>query len=313
MSELSSPPDAAPVLDQEFRVDEGCRLDLNVPGARARLRPAPHPDHVSIELTVAGAPEVGDEAVLDQVGLQTRQVKNTIQVTSPVQDDDPGWWRWHRHSAAVLFLDVRVPAPAEVSARIPGGTLVASGLEGTFNLSVPGGAVQLQDLTGAISLRARGSEVTLARLAGPQLSVQASSAPVSLTEIESEDIEVNAMAAPLTLQRVRGACTLEGHAAPMTLSDLSGPCQATVYRGDLSFEGALQANTALTAIGGALEVGLPPSTGASFQATGQRVTVAEALSFKGDRSASRVTGTLNRGGPSLTLRAVRGPIRCSAA
>ena len=313
MPDPAPPSNAASVLAQEFKVSKDCSVQVDVPEARTRLRPATTPGRVSVDVTISGTSDASADTVADHMGLATRQVQNTIRIVGASQEQAPAWWRWRRRTDAQVYLDVQVPSPVDASVRVPGGTLVVSGLEGTFDLTVPGGAVRLQQLSRPVALQARRSPVEIEKIEGPRLSLRSAAAPMQLTDIDSSELTIEAAAAPVTIQKARGTCQVEAHAAPVSLTDLSGPCRAVVHRGPLRFVGPVRAKTSLTTIADALSVSLPSSSGAALDATGTSVRLDEAFSFAGDREAPRLQGALNGGGPALTLRAVRGTVECQAA
>ncbi len=313
MADPAPSSDTASVLAQEFKVPEQCRVEVDVPDVRVRLRPATTPERVSVDVTVEGTRDAGADTVADRMGLGTRQVQDTIRIVAAPPQAQSDWWRWRRRTDAQVYLDVQVPSPIDASVRVPGGTLVASGLEGTFDLSVPGGAVRLERLRGPVALRARRSAVEIEEVDGPRLSLQSAAAPLQLLDIQSDELSIEATAAPVTVQRARGTCEITAHAAPVSLTELSGPCQAVAHRGSLRFEGPLRADTSLTTIADPLTVRLPSSSGAALDATGTAVRLDDAFSFSGDRTAAPLQGLLNGGGPALTLRAVRGRIDCQQA
>lgn len=313
MPELAPPSDAAPVLAQEFKVQDTCHLQVTVPRVRARLRPARTSDRVSVDITVAGADSASDEAVVDRMNLGTRQSKETIQIASSSRSQHPEWWRWMRTANATVFLDVRVPSPVEASLHLPGGTLVVSDLQGTVDASVPGGAVRVQHFTGSLSLTGRRSPIEVSDVDGPSLAIDAAGAPVTISDSQSKAVDVTCVSGPLNIENASGACTVSAHAARVTLEDLSGPCRATAHGGSLTFASSLSAPATLTTVAAPLTARLPASTGAALQASGDLVSIPDRFAFRGDHTDRRVEGTLNGGGPSLSLRAIRGPVHCRVA
>ncbi|MFO8099329.1 MAG: hypothetical protein R6T83_06860 [Salinibacter sp.] len=313
MPELAPPPDTAPVLAQQFKVQDDCSLQVTVPRSRVRLRPATAPDRVSVDITVAGTDAVSDETIIERLDIGTRQVKETIRIASGAPSQDPDWWRWMRETEAVVFLDVRVPSPVEASLHLPGGTLALSALRGAVDASVTGGAIRIDRFTGPLSLTGRRSPIHVSEAEGPSLTIESAGAPVTITDGQSDRVDVTSVSGPLAIENARGACTVSAHASPVTLTNLTGTCQATAHGGSLTFASSLPAPATLTTVGAPLTAELAASTEATLEATGAPVTIGASLPFDGEQTDSHLHGTLNGGGPALSLQAIRGRVHCDVA
>lgn len=311
MSDLSSPPrEASPVIAQEFKVDESCALEVDLPRTYMHLRPGSNSNRVVVNISMTNCPPDRAEQFLNRMSVGTRQMKDRVRVYSDRPRWDAEWWRWMRELSASIYLEVRLPAHVDASIRASGGTIDVANLAGHFDLDTRGGTLHAQNLEGTLDVRARSTDVSLRRFDGARLNIHEAAGSLSLEEVESDALTIRSVSAPVTLTDVTGSTDIEVHGAPLTLREVTGTCRARAQGGTLTFVGTPADDIELTTVGASLETQLPSSLSATLHLTGEDVTLDSGFSFEGKRTPQRVTGTLNDGGPTLRLRAIRGTAHC---
>lgn len=301
------------VMDAAFQATTFDLLEIDVPGAHVQLRPHDEDDRVHIRGFVPNIPSETARTRFDRKGIATFQSGDQLHLFGDPLSTDVEDWRWrHTHRTAV-HLDIRLPPNLDVMAQTPGGSVDAADLSGTIDLTVRGGSATTMQMNGPLKVQGGGGSLTIRDCAESTLDLQWTAGPVTLEQIAGPSTSLHAASAPSTLQDLHGSVDLTVHGAPLTLRNLDGPCEATVRGGTLTYHGAPTEHTALTTVGGSLQSHLPPSHAASLTLTGDQVTLDEAFPFDGKRTAHRIEGTLNGGGPRLRLHAIQGTAHCGAA
>lgn len=313
MSRSAPPQDTTSVITQEFFVDTPCPLSIDVPGAVTTIRPGPDADRAEVTLSVVGCSSDDAEQLLDRLELDARQVKGTVQVTSDLTRTDTEWWRWVRTFDGTLHVEVTCPSRVDADLTIPGGELDMANLEGEFSLSVMGAPCRLADLKGELHLRGESSDVSIEQFTGDDLHARVAVGSLSLTDVTADSLTLRSVAAPVSVTDCTGTTTITTRSAPVTIEGLDGACTVNSRGGSLQYDGCPTAETDLAIVGAPLTVLLPSDCDADLTMTGTTMTLDEAFSFEGERTAEEIAGVLNEGGPSLRLSATGGSVECRAS
>lgn len=313
MPDTPPPREAASVLSQSFHVDVPCSLSVDVPGARTQLHPGSDAEQVDVDLSVTGCSPDEAEEILKRVGVATRQRKNTIQVYSDNGRSDAEWWRWVRTFDALLNIDLQVPPRIEADIRVPGGSVDIADLQGHFDVKVIGGSCQVTDAGGTLDVRAESSDVSIRGFSGDQIVARVAVGALRVEDVEADTITVRSVAAPMTLSSISGATTVTANGGQVELQDLSGPCTTRVDGGPLHYNGRPDEKTDLHVVGSSLEARLPADHEADLLMTGPTLALDDRFSYEGERTETEIEGTLNGGGPLLSLSAAGGRVACQCA
>jgi hypothetical protein len=310
----SAPPrEAVSVIAQEFLVDDPCALSVDIPGAHTRLRPGAEEERVEVDISVTGCPPEEAEQILDRMKVGTHQMKNTVRVYSDSERSDAVWWRWIRTLDVTLHVEMRLPSRVEAEIRVPGGEVDIADLQGHVDLKVMGGPCRVENLEGTLDIRAESSDVTIQDFTGEQLVARVAVGSLTVENTQAETLSLRSVAAPLTLSSVTGTTKVTAKSTPVDLEAVSGPCTAHVHGGALTYDGAPSDELELEVVGASVDVLLPADHGATLTMRGSSLTLDDTLAFEGERTETEITGTLNDGGPSVTLTAVSGNVHCRAA
>lgn len=307
----SAPPrEAVSVIAQEFLVDDPCALSVAVPGSHTRLQAGPESGRAEVNISVTGcSPEEAAE-ILNRMDVGTHQMKDTIRVYSDGDRSHAEWWRWVRTLDVTLHVDVRVPSRVEAEIRAPGGKIEVAGLEGHLDLKAMGGPCHIENVDGTLDLRAESSDVSIHGFSGDEFVARVAVGALSVSDVQADTVTVRSVAAPLTLSSVEGVTTVTARSAPVTLNDVPGPCSAHARGGSLDYNGTPADEVDLEVVGAALDATLPSTHGAALTMSGPTLSLSDAFGFEGERTETEIDGTLNGGGPPLTLSAISGEVSC---
>lgn len=300
------------VIDAAFEADSFDVLEVTVPAARVHLRPHAEKQRVEIHGFVPDCDPETARALFDRQGISTHQSSDRLYVFGNGPPADADGWRWRRRHRGEVHLDLRVPETLNVEAQTPGGAVHAAGLSGVVNLDVMGGSAEVEGMSGSVTVRGGGKRLGVHDFKGKTLHVQWASGSVDLENVSAESTTLRSVSAVTTVKSLRGETDVAVRGASLSLRNVAGPCSGTTYGGNLTYAGTPTDNTVLRAIGGSVETQFPPSLGATLLLSGERAQLDDAFAFDGERTPQRVEGTLNGGGPTLDLQAIRGDARCTA-
>jgi hypothetical protein len=309
MQERTVPSDAIPVMNQEFRVNRACRLDVRVPGARLRLRHGEDDSRVVVSVSVAGC--TGDEAneVLDRINLSTRQIQDKVEVTASEPVRDAAYWSWMRGNDTTLYIDMKLPSDTDAEISAPSGEIDADGLHGDIDLIASSCPVKLTNVRGQLRVTAHGETVKIERFNGAELVVTSTGALVSISNTQADVLALRSTAGRLSVREVTGRVDIEANGSNVALIDVHGPIRGDLQASPLSLDGIPSSQVDVRAIGSPIVASVKPSFGADVLLEGRPVELDPSISFSGDIEEGRAEGRFNGGGEALLLKAVPGKIR----
>lgn len=308
----ASPRETPTVMNATFEGNSFDTLEVKVPGAHIHLRPHGEGRRVEVHGFVPDCDPSEARELFDRKAIATHRAGTRLHVFGRGPSSDADAWRARRELRGAVHLDIRVPQSQNVEVQTPGGAVHAASLAGRVVLDVMGGAVEIEDLHGAVEVHGGGRQLGVHDLNATSVDLRWSAGSVLLEHVQFESLRLRSTA-PVRAADLRGPATIEVRGAPATLSDVKGPCQAGVFGGSLTYAGTPKEKTSLRAVGGSLRTRFPASIGARLNLSGDTALLDDAFSFRGERTPNHVEGTLNGGGPTLDLTAVRGDARCTAA
>jgi len=120
----------------------------------------------------------------------------------------------------------------------------------------------------------------------------------------------------LRLDRVDGVLTAQTTNGPIVGRELSGSVNASTVNGGIRIEIAkLTGDSRITAVNGPIELALAPDVNAMLEASvvNGPVLIADGMPFTAtDKSPQHASGTINRGGPTITANTTNGAVRVKA-
>lgn len=311
MKECTVPPDAVPVMNQEFRVDRRCQLFVEVPGARIRMRRGTHEDRVAVGVSVANTSSETANAVLDRLKLTTRQVKDTVRVRSAERVQDADYWRWLRSNDATVYLEIDLPRDTDADVRAPGGAIDAEGLHGNVVIDASACPVRAANVEGVLRISAKASAVHVEGFDGRELDIETMSSELTLSRATAEDITIRAFSGSVDVSQVQGRLRISAHGSPVHLEAVEAPLRAEVQGAELTVDGVPSSGADLQTFGASIRASLARSLSADVVLMGDVVDLDRSLPFHGEREPRRVEGRLNDGGPDVLVRATRGRVECT--
>jgi DUF4097 and DUF4098 domain-containing protein YvlB len=190
--------------------------------------------------------------------------------------------------------DVRIAdLTGDVEASTSGGDLDLGRVDGVVRVRTSGGDVGLKDVTGDVVARTSGGDVKVGRVGG---RVEA--------KTSGGDIEVRGAGADLEVSTSGG---------DIDLFDIEGPVRASTSGGDITarLTRSPAESCKLSTSGGSIDLYLAPGVGLQIEAssTGGRVSADVPVTITEMDGKSRISGSINGGGATMTMRTSSGSIR----
>ena len=311
MKECTVPPDAVPVMNQEFRVDRRCQLFVDVPGARVRMRRGSQEDRVAVGVSVADTSSATANAVLDRLQLTTRQVKDTVRVRTADRVQDAEYWHWLRSNEATVYVEIDLPRNTDADVRAPGGAIDAEGLHGNVVIDASACPVRAAGVEGVLRISAKASAVEVDSFDGQELDVEVMGASLALAGIRADDVTLRSFGGSVRARDVSGRLRISAHGSPVRLAGVDAPLHVEVQGAELTVDGVPSSGADLRAFGASIRASLARSLSADVVLLGDAVDLDRSLPFQGKREPRRVEGRLNDGGPDVLVRATRGRVECT--
>jgi hypothetical protein len=220
-------------------------------------------------------------------------------------------WGWRRSSELRVKFLLTVPSEFNIDLRTAGGDIGVADLKGTVaaatsggdltlgrvdgevRATTSGGDVRLQDVTGDVVVKTSGGDIEIGRVGG---RVEA--------RTSGGDIKVRGSGADLTVSTSGGN---------IDLHELEGSVSATTSGGRVTARLAKSpgASSKLSSSGGSIDLYLAPGVQLDIDAStsGGRVSSDVPVTVSALGGKSRLSGTINGGGPTMTVRTSGGSIR----
>lgn len=180
------------------------------------------------------------------------------------------------------------------------------------DLKTAGGGIQLGDLTGRFALRTAGGTLRIGRIEG-DLEGATAGGNIVLASGRGR-IELSTSGGSVTADQIAGSAHLRTGGGKIEVGTMAGPIAARTGGGSIRvvFAGPMAADSSLATGGGGIRVRLPAGATVRLDAAtagGEIETDGVSIALtRGGRHADRLLGTVNGGGPALSLRSGGGDI-----
>lgn len=229
----------------------------------------------------------------ENLSIESRQSGDQVELTARITRPGIGF------TNRTMRTEVRMPKTGNLQLQTGDGDVELSALEGTIQITTGDGRVKAERLTGTVDLHTGDGAITVDALKGD-------------VRLRSGDGLINAvnLEGRCTVSSGDGAIRLTGRFERLDIRSGDGPVTARVANGSqMSEEWRLRTGD------GAVDLTLPRDFKASLDASTNdgMVHVGLPVTVEGDISTRHVRGTMNGGGPTLSIHTGDGNIRVHAA
>lgn len=248
---------------------------------------------------------------LEQLDVDFRQSGNDVLVESKWDGDDNNrWFNWNSDNYDVQW-NIRVPSRYHVNVRTSGGSIDITDLAGTAELRTSGGNIEGGRLGGAVTAKTSGGSIEITSARG-RVVAHTSGGNIRLGDVGGA-VEAKTSGGSITLARVNGDVSARTSGGGIRIEEAAGAVDAVTSGGSIhaSFARQPAADSRLHTSGGSVIVSLAPGVAVELdaKATGGGVDADVPVTVLGKQDDDSLSGTINGGGPKLTLRTSGGGIR----
>lgn len=196
-----------------------------------------------------------------------------------------------------LMTEVHMPRDADLQIETRDGRVDLASVNGTVTVHSTDGAITASQLTGKIELQSVDGAINADAFKG-DVRLHSTDGAITVTHFDGQ----------CDASSTDGALRAEGRFDTLRLVTTDGGVVAKVAEGSRMTSG-----WTLRTVDGSLEVSLPQDFQANINASTQdgHIHLGVPVTVQGEISKSRVRGTLNGGGPELTLKSTDGSIKIS--
>ena len=220
-----------------------------------------------------------------------------------------GFWRQNWRNS--LRFRIEVPRQTEVLVDTSGGRIVVDGIDGDVEMDTSGGPITGISIDGDVVADTSGGGITLERIRGDVLA-DTSGGSIQVEDVVG-DVDADTSGGSIRVQEVDGDVSADTSGGSIRIDGVTGEVVADTSGGTVSvaFDGRNIEGATLSSSGGGVRVQIDPSASFSIDAaaSGDSIQCDIPIEVRGKVSKSRLSGKVNGGGPTLTLRASGGTIR----
>jgi hypothetical protein len=226
--------------------------------------------------------------------IQSRQDGNVVALRALTEEHlDEGnwwnwsWWGWGGFSSHRLEIEVRMPKDADLRVQTTNGAIDVSSVNGAVSIQTRNGRITAQRLSGIIDIGSTNGGVDLDTLKG-ELSVHTTNGRVIASRIDGK----------CDLATSNGGMQVEGRFESLDLSSTNGGVVARAEPGS-----TMSANWSIRTTNGRVDLELPTDLKANLRVdtTNGRIKLDLPVTTQGYEERGRIRGTLNGGGPQMSV------------
>ena len=304
---------AQPRYDHEDRVEETFKVR---PGGTLTLRSdlgsisveGTSSDEVRITV-VKGADDMSEqraEELFDRFTLSMQPTAEGVEIEGNYDRES----RWTWRSGLRVHYTIAVPRAYNLRLNTSGGSIELAALSGTADVHTSGGSIRIDDVDGKLRARTSGGSITATRI-GDEAELRTSGGSIKLADIDGP-VSAHTSGGSITAEAIYGPLDAGTSGGSIRLAAIHGAVQATTSGGAITAEivGQPGEDMSLKTSGGSVTLELDDDVRADIdaRASGGRVRSDLAIAVQGEIERSRLQGTLNGGGPLLTLRTSGGSV-----
>lgn len=275
------------VFQRSFDLGSGGALEVDVHDADVQVKTGGEAG-VTIELYLHAEDMEWARRMYERAQFQAEQQGSTVRLTSREVRVDRGDWsrrRWYNVRASI-----RVPRQFDATIRTGDGDVSIEDLEGDLSLRTADGDVAVGGIRGVVEAHTQDGDVLVGDVEGPRIVVRS----------QDGDLSIGALS-------VREA-VIETQDGDVSVESVTGQIQVDTHDGDLRIGLASVEGASIRTGDGDVNIYMPESFAADVDIQSESIHIDDAFRVTGSVSRHRIKGTLNGGGPPLTVRTSDGSV-----
>jgi hypothetical protein len=262
-------------------------------------------NNATVRVTTADNPKVTFDVTYDQrywssrtLPIASRQDGDSVTLTAI--PDRHGWWAWDwwnwgEFSRQRLNIEVRMPKNADLQLETSNGAVDVAALNGDIGIHTSNGQIRAEQLSGTMDIGSSNGAIALETLKGT-LQVRTSNGAISATGVDGKCV----------LSTSNGRIQVAGRFDSLHISSSNGPVIARAESGS-----SMSSGWTISTSNSRVDLSVPTDLKATLNASTSNggITVDLPVTVQGFQSRSRLAGTINGGGPELSIHTSNGSMR----
>jgi hypothetical protein len=229
------------------------------------------------------------------LAIDSKQQGNVVSLTALV--DEHSWWGWSTFSDRRVTIEVRMPKNADLQLQTTNGGINVSSVNGNVSIHTTNGEINAEQLAGTIEIASTNGKVILDSLSGAVRIHTTNGA-----------IRADHLVCKCTLETSNGQVEVAGRFESLDVTSDNGGIVARAESGS-----RMSSDWRVRTTNARVDLSLPTDLKANLNAstTNGRITSDLPITVQGEVGREELRGTLNGGGPEMTIRTTNGAIRVS--
>lgn len=263
---------------------------------------------VEVRTTEGAVVEVNVERA-EKVLLEFDQDDDTVTVRSEKRNKGVFDWFRDNRGRAPMFR-IAVPTRTDLDLTTAGGNVDVADLEGSVSVTTVGGKIVLGEIVGDVESRTAGGSIAVAAASG---HVQANTTGGSIRiGSAAGGVEAKTTGGSISIEESGGPVLARTTGGSMELGRVHGSIDARTTGGSIgaALAGQPGGDSDLRTTGGSIRLAIAEDTSIDLdaRATGGRVSVDIPVTNQQMEGGSKLTASVNGGGPGLTLKTTGGSV-----
>jgi hypothetical protein len=214
-----------------------------------------------------------------------------------------------------VHFEIRAPKATSLAVHTSGGSIEASDLSGTADVSTSGGSIEVSRLAGNLKAKTSGGHIEISEIRG-SATVETSGGSIEADSIDGP-LEAHTSGGRIEIENVTGDAVLRTSGGSIEATNAGGRVIAKTSGGsiEVSFARGNSKGGNLETSGGSIGVTLDPSANLTVDASASsgKVSTDFPVQVTGTIGGSSLSGTIGKGGEGLRIHTSAGSIRIMAA
>ena len=294
------------IIEESFDVRSGLTLFVDADlGSIEVIGGRGNEVHVRVIKGVDDVSERRAEEYFARYDVSFRESSRGIEVEGKY--DRPSFWRNNRLR---VIYEISIPEVFNVDLHTSGGSIAIERIDGEANIRTSGGSLSIEAVSGPVEARTSGGSITADGVGAPA-KLNTSGGSITVRDAAGS-VDAKTSGGSISVRSTNGDVYAHTSGGSIHLMDIAGAVDASTSGGSVEAEilGQPERDVTLKTSGGTVTLHLDAGVRAdiSAHASGGRVRTDLPISVRGEIQRSRLEGTLNGGGPNITLRSSGGSV-----
>lgn len=224
--------------------------------------------------------------------IESRQDGNVVTLAARV--DEHSWWGWGTFGDHRLNITIRMPKDADLRLTTTNGDINVSSLNGQVSIHTQNGRIDAQHLQGTLDIGSSNGAITLDTLQGA-MTVHTTNGSITASRLDGK----------CEVSTTNGLVRVEGRFESLAITSTNGSVFTRAESGS-----RMASDWRIETTNGGVDVSVPKDLAANLDVNTNNGSIKLELpvTVQGDAGGNSVRGTLNGGGPQMSLRTTNASI-----